>query len=453
MNRKWGFAVGLVAIPLLLAGCGSSSSSSSSKDSKNEVKVTWRYQGSKDPLSKYLKNSFLPEFKKENPDIKVVLAPITASEGDYFSKVDLAMKSESTAPDIVAEDSFMLNADASAGYLTQMDKYVKNWDQWSNYTENLKAGSMAEDGKLYAIPGTSDSRGLWYNKDVFKKAGLPVNWQPKTWDDIIKAGEKIKAADSSIIPIGMGVAKANGESVAMQTYEMFSYGTENPIYNTETKKWNVGTAGNLDCLKFIDEVYNQKKLGPSLSIAINSNYGSVTQQEKFPDGKLGIMLEGYWASGSWAKGGAAPVENMTEHFGFAAMPTQNGQGDGTTTMSGGWTWAIPAKSSNKANSWKVIKALGSKEQQALRAKNEGNLTVRNDSAQVKEYKDQDFIETATGFLKHAHFRPANEKYPKVSVEIQSAVEAVATNSKTPQQALNDYAANVTRIVGKNNITK
>jgi multiple sugar transport system substrate-binding protein len=453
MNKKWGFAVGLLAIPLLLAGCGSSGSSSSSKDNKNEVKITWRLTGSNDNLQKYMKNTFIPEFKKENPKIKVVLAPITASEGDYFSKVDLAMKSESTAPDIVAEDSFMLNADASAGYLTQMDKYVKNWDQWSNYTENLKAGSIAEDGKLYAIPGTSDSRGLWYNKAVFAKAGLPENWQPKTWDDIIAAGEKIKAADSSIIPIGMGVAKANGESVAMQTFEMLSYGTKNPIYNDDTKKWNVSNEGTLDSLKFVDEVFNQKKLGPSLSIAINSNYGSVSEQEKFPTGKMGIMLDGYWAQGNWTKTGTTPVSNMTEKFGFAAMPTQNGQGDGTVTMSGGWTWAIPAKSNNKANSWKVVKALGGKEQQALRAKQEGNLTVRDDSAQVAAYKNQDFIETATGYLKHAHFRPANEKYPKVSVEIQSAVEAVATNSKTPQQAADDYATNVTRIVGKDNISK
>lgn len=79
------------------------------------------------------------------------------------------MQSESTAPDVVAEDSFMLNSDANAGYLLPLDDYVRDWDQWQYYTENLKSGSIGEDGKLYAIPGTSDSRGLWYNKNVFKK--------------------------------------------------------------------------------------------------------------------------------------------------------------------------------------------------------------------------------------------------------------------------------------------
>lgn len=209
----------------------------------------------------------------------------------------------------------------------------------------------------------------------------------------------------------------------------------------------------LDSLNFIDEIFNQKKLGPSLSIAINSNYGSVMTQEKFPKDEVGMLLDGFWNTGNWTEDGATPVKNMTERFGFAAMPTQNGDNPGTTTMSGGWTWAIPAKATNKEASWKVIQALGGKEEQAKRAISEGNLTVRDDSAELPEYTEQPFIEAATEFLQNAHFRPADDKYPNVSVEIQNMVEAVATGSKTPEQALKNYATNVTRIVGEENIKK
>ena len=142
---------------------------------------------------------------------------------------------------------------------------------------------------------------------------------------------------------------------------------------------------------------------------------------------------------------------MTERFGFAAMPTENGDGPGTTTMSGGWTWAIPAKAKNKDVSWEVVKALGGKEAQVKRAMNEGNLTVRDDSAEIPEYTALPFIKEATSFLQNAHFRPADDKYPNVSVEIQNMVEAVATGSKTPEQAAEEYATNVTRIVGEENI--
>lgn len=444
----------LLAVPFFIAGCGNNSNDSSAQeDGKTEIKITWRNTGDHDKMQKFLEEEFIPNFEKENPDIKVIPASITASEGDYFSKVALSMQSESTAPDIVAEDSFMLNSDANAGYLTPLDDYVKDWEDWSNYTENLKVGSTAQDGKLYAIPGTSDSRGIWYNKNVFKKAGLPEDWQPNNWAEIIEAAEKVKETQPDVIPFGMGVAKANGESVSMQTFQMLLYGTQDQLFDSETRKWDVNSQGILDSLNFIDEIYNKKKLGPSLSIAINSNYGSVMFQEKFPKDEVAMLLDGFWSQGNWTESGATPVENMTERFGFAAMPTQNGEAPGSVTMSGGWTWAIPAKAKNKEASWRVLQALGGKEEQAKRAIAEGNLTVRDDSAELPEYKEQPFIEEATSFLKNAHFRPADDKYPNVSVEIQNMVEAVATGSKTPEQAAKDYADNVTRIVGEDNIKK
>lgn len=442
----------LLSLPLLISACGGSDKKvTKSNDDKTEVKITWRNTGDNDKLTQYLEESFIPDFEKENQDITIKLSPITASEGDYFSKVALSMQSESTAPDIVAEDSFMLNSDANAGYLTNLDDKVKDWDQWDKYTENLKQGVTAQDGSIYAIPGTSDSRGLWYNKNVFKKVGLPEEWQPETWEQVIDAAEKIKKSDDSIVPFGMGVAKANGESVSMQTFEMLLYGTDDTLFDSDSKKWNVSSQGIIDSLNFIDQVYNQKKLGPALSTAINSNYGSVMFQDKFPKDEVGMLLDGFWSSGNWTETGATPVENMTERFGFAAMPTQKGGDPAFTTMSGGWTWAIPEKAKNKDASWRVLEALGGKDQQASRAIAEGNLTVRDDSAELEEYKEQPFIEEATSYLQNAHFRPADDKYPNVSVEIQTMVESVATGSKSPEGAAKTYAENVTRIVGKENV--
>ncbi len=104
-SRKVGLLISLLAIPVLLSACGSSgnTSDSGSSDGKTEVKITWRNTGENDKMTKYLNDTFIPEFEKENADIKIVLSPITASEGDYFSKVALSMQSESTAPDVVAD--------------------------------------------------------------------------------------------------------------------------------------------------------------------------------------------------------------------------------------------------------------------------------------------------------------------------------------------------------------
>lgn len=144
MKRKALSLLSLLTLPMVLAACGNSEGSSNGDgaEGKTEIKITWRNTGENDKMTQYLEETFIPQFEKENEDIKIVLSPITASEGDYFSKVALSMQSESTAPDVVAEDSFMLNSDANAGYLTNLDEYVADWDQWDKYTENLKAGEI-----------------------------------------------------------------------------------------------------------------------------------------------------------------------------------------------------------------------------------------------------------------------------------------------------------------------
>lgn len=436
-----------------LTSCSDSASkdqSSNKENGKTKISITWRGTGESDNIRRYLEE-FEKKYESENPNIDIVLSPIIASEGDYFSKIALALKSPSTAPNIVSEDTFMLSADANAGYLKKLDEYINSWKEWDMFVENLKEGVMGEDGSIYAVPTTTDSRGIWYNKEVFKQAGLPTDWQPKTWQDILDAAQQIKKSVPGVIPFAMNVAKANGEATSMQTFEMLLYSTGETLYDTKTKKWNVSGKGILDSLTFIDEIMNKQKLGPSLSIALSTNYGSVMMQDLLPKGKVGMVLDGSWNIGQYVEGGAVPLDNPEEVLGFALFPTQNGEDPGFITMSGGWAWAIPTNSKNHDLSWKVIEAMSTEEWQSKRANYEGTLTVRKDSAENPEYASRPFIEVATKALENAYFRPKSDLYPKVSIEIQNAVEAVASGSLTPKEAAEQFKKAVTDLVGKNNV--
>lgn len=434
---------------IILFGCGNKKKDSANK--ATTVKISWRYTGKGDSMIRLYNDKWIKKFEKDNPDIKIKLDPIKASEGDYFSKLDLAMKSSETAPDIVNEDSFILPSDAKAGYLEPLDKYLENWDDWDQFTEALKSGGQGSNGKQYGIPGTTDARGVWTNLAVIDKAGLEKDWTPKNWQDIIDAAEKIKKTQPDVIPLAASVSATNGgESVAMQTFEQLLYGTGETLYDEKTKKWNVGSKGIEDTLGFIDTFMNKKKVGPSLSVAMSANFGSTIYQDKLPNNKAGLGLDGNWNTGNWAKGGAAPIENVEEVLNFNLMPTQNGKKPGYVTMSGGWTWAMPKKSKNHKAAFKVLKAMNTKEMCLKRALYEGTLTVRDDVAKDPEYLKKPFIKTATKSLQNAYFRPKSDLYPKVSVAIQQMVESVASNSKSPKQASEKFTSDVQDIVGKEN---
>ena len=98
---------------------GGSGKTSDNKDTggKTKISITYRDSGS-EVLKHWFENAYETYDKKDS--IELDIAPITASEGDYFAKVALALQSDDTAPDIVCEDTFQLPADVAAGYLTEL---------------------------------------------------------------------------------------------------------------------------------------------------------------------------------------------------------------------------------------------------------------------------------------------------------------------------------------------
>ncbi|CAH0346489.1 ABC transporter substrate-binding protein [Bacillus sp. CECT 9360] len=436
---------------LFSAACSDESSSSTDGKKKEEISITFRSGGgSNQGLTQWLEGEVIPEFEKDHPNASIKLAPLNVSEGDYFAKIALMLKSKNTAPDLVTEDTFMVNSDASAGYLESLDEEVKDWDEWDNFTENVKNGVMAQDGKVYGVPYNTDSRGIWYNKDIFKKAGLPVPFEPKTWDDILQAARTIKEKSPGIVPIWMNSGKATGEATSMQTFEMLLYGTKTPLYDHENKKWIVKSDGLLNTFKFIDTVY-EDKLGPELSQVLNGQGGAIAYQQLMPKGKLAMGIDGIWQTGTWREEGPAPWPEAFDTLGFAPMPTENGDAPGIVTMSGGWAFSIPKNSGNKDLAWEFIKFASSKEKNLSLLKKDRSLTPRDDVAQEPEYQEMPMFKEATELLENAQFRPAVDKYPNVSTQIQSLVEDVATDKITPEKAAEQYQKNVTNIVGEDNV--
>ncbi|WKL01643.1 extracellular solute-binding protein [Paenibacillus amylolyticus] len=188
ISLKMPVAAVMTSLLILTTACsGGSSSTGTTSDGKKEVTVSFRSSGSEDTLTKFFQSGLVDQFEKENPDIKINIAPVLASEGDYTSKMVLQMKSPDTAPDVIAEDTSIIKSDAAAGYLEPLDTQVQGWPDWKEHIiDNLKAGVTGEDGKVYGVPATSDTRGIWYNKQLFQQAGLEVPFKPASWAEVLK---------------------------------------------------------------------------------------------------------------------------------------------------------------------------------------------------------------------------------------------------------------------------
>ncbi|MDQ0892665.1 extracellular solute-binding protein [Agromyces ramosus] len=440
-------ATALAAAGLLaLSGC-----TADGGESSDTIRVAYQKFGTFTQLDDHMKQ-VKAAFEAEHEGLTVELVPIEAQQNDYFTKLALMNQSASTAPDVMYEDTFMVESDADAGYLAPLDEYTESWDDWDAFYDNAKSAGLGGDGKTYGIPMGTDTRALWYNTAVFEQAGVPVPWEPKTWQDVLDTAAKVKAELPDVVPLNVYSGKAQGEAAAMQGFEMLLYGTGDTLYDTEEKKWVTGSQGFEDSLTFIQDLY-QGGLGPTPEQALDKNVGNLVSSEWFPQGKLAIGLDGSWLSGTWLETGTAPWPEWSEVMAQAPMPTQNGDEPGATSMSGGWTLAMGSKSTNKDAAWDFIALALDKDNSQAYDIAASQIAVRSD---VSEDPDYQAANPTFGFFSEivsvTNFRPATSDYGQISSEITIAMEAVMTGQQSPAEAAAAYDEAVVRIVGEENTT-
>ncbi|GJF19906.1 extracellular solute-binding protein [Streptomyces sp. HO565] len=421
-----------------LAACSSGSGSD-----PDTVKVSFKQStdNSVKVMDTYLAD-IKKQFEKAHPGKKVELVPIKAPDSEYYTKVQQMLRSPKTAPDLVYEDTFLINSDITSGYLKPLDAYLAKWQDWDRFIDTAKAAAKGEDGKTYGVPDGTDTRGLWFSKDVFAKAGLPADWQPRTWDDVLSAARTIKEKVPGVTPLNVYTGKPAGEAATMQGFEMLLYGTNDgttdPLYDKGSKKWIAAGQGFRDSLAFVETVYKEK-LGPEVSDALDPNFSTTVRGELLPQGRLGIALDGSWLPQDWLEGSGHEWPEWSEKLGLAAMPTQKGQAPGKVSMSGGWTWAIPAKAANPDLAFEFITTMQTKANaQKWYVANSG-IAVREDVASDPAYvRAQPGIKFFTDLVASTHYRPAYPAYPKVSVAVQEAMEGVTTGDMSVEEAARGY---------------
>ncbi|CUW31165.1 Lactose-binding protein precursor [Streptomyces reticuli] len=444
------------ALPLLLTtalaataltACGGGSGSS-----PDTVKVSYKQStdNSVKVMDTYLAG-IKKQFEHEHPGKKVEFVPIKAPDAEYYTKLQQMLRSPRTAPDLVYEDTFLINSDITSGYLKPLDPYLAKWPDWKQFIGTAKAAARGQDGKTYGVPDGTDTRGLWFDKRVFRKAGLPLDWQPKTWDDVLAAARTIKRKVPGVIPLNVYTGKPAGERATMQGFQMLLYGTgdgtRDPLYDSGTKKWITGSRGFKDALTFVETVYREK-LGPDVADALDPNFNTTVNGELLPKGRLGIALDGSWLPQAWLPGSGHEWPDWSEQLGLAYMPTQHGQAPGKVSMSGGWTWSVPAKAGNPDLAFAFVRTLQTKDNARKWYIANSGIAVRKDVAADPAYsRAQPGIKFFTDLVASTHYRPAFPAYPKVSTAVQEAMEAVTTGDLSVAEAARGYDATVEDVTG------
>ena len=193
---------------LVLTGCGSSGKSGGSSDgAATTIKlVAADYGDTEANGSKKYWDGVAAAFTAANPKIKVDVQVVNWNDIDKQVKT---MIQSGNYPDVLQTGGY---ADKVADDLLYKATDVLSPATPSNFIDTFSKAGQVKDTQ-YGIPFVSSARAFFYNKALFAQAGITD--APKTWDEVKKDAELIKAKVPGVTPyaLPLGPEETQGESM------------------------------------------------------------------------------------------------------------------------------------------------------------------------------------------------------------------------------------------------
>ena len=352
-------------------------------------------------------------FEEKNPDIKVDIQ-ITGFE-DYFTKL-ATIVGGGNPPDVFEMNmenylSYMLR-DACADLTGMIDE--------TSYSKRT-LDAVSADGKLYAVPMSFSTCLMFYNKDLFDKAGVAYPTDDWTWADVQAAAEKIKALGDDIWGVYQPITynefyksvQSNGGSLLSEDYSAF----------TVNSPENVAV---LDAM--VKRVRGDERVMPTME-----DMAGRGDWDLFCEGKLGMLVTGIWAFG-----------NFTDNTDFDwDVVVEPGYQDKSTFFFANVNCVSPS-SKNKEAAAKFVDAMGSDPDIVkLRLDTSWELPTIADQSKLTQYLEVTppaNRKAVFDSMDYAVAPPALEEQGAVSEIINNVLSTMEMNDVTAQEALDDIQA-------------
>ncbi|GAA2039648.1 extracellular solute-binding protein [Streptomyces cheonanensis] len=448
---------GAVAVGLLLAGCGGAGDGTGDGTARLTISANAVAGGKNAEEAAWIEEWVIPRFEQEQAargvEVSVSFEPSGVDDEQYKTKTALDLQA-GAGPDIITLDGIWVGEFAQAGYIEPLDAAQLAWDGWEHIPEAVRQLAGFE-GELYGIPWGTDGRVLYYHKGLFAEAGLPTDWQPRSWEDILAAGRALAALDE-VIPIQLNGGTAMGEATTMQGVLPLLAGAGAPIH--DGARW-LGAGPELEAvLGLYADVYGGGLGDPLLQ---QEAQGRDKSFQRFAEGRVGILAEGdyLWRGVLDPDSGTAPMADRDTAVGYAKIPALTpGAGAGGqdfVSMSGGSVRVLNPAGDHPELAFELLAFMNSAE--ALQAAMDGQdarITARTDVNEIVLAGDPMLSFVADEVLPLTFYRPPLAEYPQVSLLLQEATARVisgtdpVTAARTYQDALTEVVGGAEHIAGR-----
>ncbi|MFC5466361.1 ABC transporter substrate-binding protein [Lederbergia graminis] len=328
MKRKKHFIIliaTLLFVSTILAACGDGPGGKNNPDMEGKTVINF-WTPAWDEASEDWWNKWIDKYNKEQEDVYVKIEIIP---GDAWDQRITAAQAAGTSPDITTMNYNKIVFSADQGKIVALDDYV-DAAIFDDLYDNVR-DFISVDGKHYAYPMLVEpSSLLFYNKEMFEKAGLDPNKPPKTWDELIEYGKKLK--DGRISGL---TAAGNTSELGWTHWGLQAMVGASPI----SDDWSEATINNEKYESLLNLWGTLYKEG----IFPKQMPGPYTDIQPFAEGRTAMAINGSWAISQLRN----DYPEILDNIGVAVLPTPDGNQDVPTASLGGWTLTIDGNSDHK----------------------------------------------------------------------------------------------------------
>ncbi|MFI8812957.1 MULTISPECIES: extracellular solute-binding protein [unclassified Streptomyces] len=358
MRRSRAAAVGAVTLSLVLtaAACGGGSSGAGGSNEQPKTLTYWASnQGASIEVDKKVLQPELDKFEKET-GIKVKLEVVPWA--DLLNRI-LTATTSGQGPDVLNIGNTWSASLQAGGALLPWD--AKNFDRIGGkdrFVESALGSTGVEGQDPAAVPLYSMAYALYYNKKMFKDAG--VTQPPATWAEMAETGKKLSKN-------GKWALGAEGSNLSNNIHQVFVLGKQHGAdFFTPDGKADFTSDGAVAAVKqYVDLMAKARIVAPG-----NAEYAQNQSLSDFATDKTAMVL---WQTAS----ATFKSQGMNEdEWGVAPAPVQSGkpgQGVSTNSMVAGINMAVFRNTKNTDGALKFVKFMTGEQEQTILNKAYGSI--------------------------------------------------------------------------------
>ncbi len=373
--------------------------------------------------------AILDNYNKQNDKgITVEFVYIPQTEGSQADEKLLTAVAGGTPPALHYADRFTVPQFAQQGFFTKITDLANGAGvQEADYYPFAWAETVYK-GDIYALSFDTDTRALWYNKDIMTEAGLDPEKPPTTLDELREATAAltVKDANGRITRYGFNPLYDQAWSYT------WGFAFQGEFQDPETLRITAAHPNNIQAMQFIKDFVDEigvEEIDAMLAACAGSACNDAN--DYFWTGQSAMTCSGNW------KVAQAHRYKPDVNYGVVPMPGPDGPAP-FASWAGGWSWAIPTGVKEVENAFDALSYLCGPEGQLKYNKDTFHIPTNIKASEDPFFREDPLHAVFVDLLPVSHTRPPIPAGSMLWDLLFTAFrDEIPHGTKTPEQALTD----------------